>query len=129
MNCQHGRERPASVVFAGGVCECCGNGSFSRFCSTCIPERDATCILERDPDWILSHSGNVRSDECPVIGCSDGRTVIAALTFSSSVKRTVSACECHIDMLVARAVTRVTKMQGGQEAVLDLVDRERRCIN
>lgn len=85
------------------------------------------CILERDPDWILSHSGHVRSDECPVIGCSKPREVRAQLDFPAQ-RRVVTGCEAHISYLVARAVTRIVQANGGQQAVVEMVDRERRCI-
>ncbi len=90
-----------------------------------------TCILERDPDWILDHSGYVRSDECPVIGCTRPREVRAQLDWPDQ-RRVVTACEAHIHYIVSRAVTRVVKARGGQDAVNRLVDGDdtpiRRCI-
>lgn len=87
------------------------------------------CILARDPDWILNHSGYVRSDECPVIGCTSPREVRAQLDWPNQ-RRVVTACERHLAYLVARSITRVVKQNGGQEAVEAYVDGTtvRRCI-
>jgi hypothetical protein len=73
---------------------------------------------------VTEHTGYVRSDECPAIGCSRGRTVICAMKHSDGTRVTVSACEKHIAWYVARGVMRWLHCAGGDEAVARFVDDE-----
>ena len=69
---------------------------------------------------IPTHSGHVRSDECPVIGCAKVRTARAQLDVGCR-RRVVTGCEAHIGVLVSRAMMRLVSSRG-HEAVVGHID-------
>lgn len=83
---------------------------------SCACETPKHCVCETP-----KHSGLYSTKECPVIGCSEGRTTRAKITFASGQKKVVTACERHLSLLVARAVMRVVVTRG-RDAVMEHID-------